>query len=65
MEKASPNEPDSSERGHPDGGVHLLSHLGPLVLLFLNHPESLVLIILGQPIQFEGPASVQAEPWLG
>ena len=33
----------------PKGCVHLLSYPGPLVLMFLNHPELLVLTILGQP----------------
>ena len=52
--KASPNWPHSSERGPLEGGVHLLGLPGLLVLLSLNHTESLVLIILGQPFQFEG-----------
>ena len=51
----------------PEGGVHLLSNSSPLVLLFLNHSELLVLIILGQPFQFEGQPpfklSFQWHPW--
>ena len=38
----------------PECGVHLLNHPGPLVLLFLNHPELLVFIILGQLFQLKG-----------
>ena len=49
----------------PEGGIHLLSHPGPLVLLSPKHLELLVLIslgqtfpldliIFGQPFQFKG-----------
>ena len=49
----------------PEGGVHLLSHPGPLTLLSLNHPELLVLIILGQPFQFEGQPPFKLSLGLG
>ena len=65
MEEALPNWPDSSERGPPKGSVHLLSHPGPLVLLFLNHPESDVLIILGQLFQFKDQPPLKLRPGLG
>ena len=45
--------PTDLREDHPEGGVHLLIHPSPLVLLFLNHPESLVLIILGQHFHFK------------
>ena len=49
----------------PAGGVHLFSHPDPFVLLLLNHPELLVLIIFGQPCQFEGqPHSSWALAWV-
>ena len=49
----------------PEGGVYLLRYPGLLVLLFLNHPWSLVLIILGQPFQFEGQPPFKLSLGLG
>ena len=60
----------------PEGGVHLLSHPGPLIplflsypdlmtLLFLSHPGSLVLMTLGQPFPYKEQLPLRLSLCLG